>query len=180
MYGSAAETIHFQVADLTLRKLVYTTQVHRLAVQIDGKSYDCILKDVAFHPVKDSPIHADFQLLKEGEKIELTIPIKFVGKAKGQTDGGDLQLLQHEVLVNVLPKDIPDHLEVDITNLEIGDTLHMSDLSFGDIEIMSPDQQAVVAVTAPKVEEEPVEGELEGIAGAEAEGEGEDDDDDKE
>ncbi len=177
LYGSDAETIHFQVADLTMRKLVYTAEVHRLSVLVDGKSYDCILKDVDFHPVKDSPIHADFQLLKEGEKIELMVPIKFVGKAKGQTDGGDLQLLVHEILINVLPKDIPDHLEVEITELEIGDTLHMSDLSFGEIEIVSPGRQSVVAVTAPKVEEEePTDSLLDGEDAEGADGEAGDDD----
>lgn len=171
LYGHDSETVHFQVPDLTLRKLVYTSEVHRLSVDVDGELYDCILKDVDFHPIKDSPIHADFQLLKAGEKIELSVPIKFVGKSKGQTDGGDLQLLQHEIIVSVLPENIPDSLEVNITELEIGDTLHMSDLAFPDVEIVSPPQQSVVAVTAKKIAEEPEAEVVEGEEGEAVEGE---------
>lgn len=155
LYGHDSETIHFQVGELVLQKLVYTSEMHRLSVDLDGKLYDCILKDVDFHPIKDSPIHADFQMLTAGEMIELTVPLKFVGKAKGQTDGGDLQLLSHEIVINVLPQDIPDHLEVDITALEIGETMHISDLDFPGIEVVSPPQQSIVAVTAKKVAEEP-------------------------
>ena len=140
LYGHDSETLHFQVEELALRRLVYTSEVHRLSLDLDGKSYDCILKDVSFHPVMDMPLHADFQLLRAGEKFQLSVPIQFVGKAVGQIEGGEIHFLTHEIEILVLPKDIPDHLEVDVTPLQIGDTLHMEDLSFPDVEIVSPPQ----------------------------------------
>ncbi|NNE33668.1 MAG: 50S ribosomal protein L25, partial [Rhodothermales bacterium] len=79
----------------------------------------------------------------------------------------------HEILVSVLPKDIPDNLEVDISALEIGDTVHMSDLSYPNVEIVSSPQQSVVAVTAKKIVEEETEEELEGLAEGEAGEDGE-------
>lgn len=174
LYGKESDNVHFVMEDLALHRLVFTDELHRLSVKLEGKDYDCILKSVDMHPVSNLPIHADFQALVAGQTIELAVPISFVGTAVGQTNGGDVQNIIHELTVACLPINIPDSLSVDITHLDIGDSIHVSDLEFENIEIVTPPQQTVVSVTAKRVEvEEPTEGELlEGEEGVAVEGEG--------
>ena len=167
LYGHSADNVHFSVDDLSLHRLVFTDELHRLIVNLEGKAYDCILKQVAMHPVRDEPIHADFQLLVAGEAIELEVPISFVGTPKGQTDGGDIQHLVHELMVSCIPANIPDSLEINIAHLEIGDSIHVSDLSFENIEIVTPPQQTVVSITAKRVEVEETPDELDEVLGEE-------------
>jgi large subunit ribosomal protein L25 len=165
LYGHEEENVHFEVEDLALRKLVFTHELHRLKLELGKDSYDCILKSVDFDPVRDVPTHADFQILKAGEKIEVDVPIKYVGKAKGQTAGGEIQYLLHDLRVACFPKDIPEHVEIDITPLEIGDTLHISDLYFENLDLLSMPQQSVVAVSAKRVEEVVEPTVVEGVEG---------------
>ncbi len=165
IYGHDADTVSFQVAGNDLNSLVFTDERYRVEVNVGGETYDCILKDVAFHPLLNKPIHADFQLLRAGEKIQLSVPVQFVGKSKGQKEGADVQFLIHEVEIEALPKDIPDHLSVDITSLDIGDTIHVSDLSFEGIEFVTPGAQSVVTCFVRKIEEEPVAEAVEGVEG---------------
>ena len=173
LYGREVESIHFSMDGLALHRLVFTDELHRLQVNLEGKSFDCILKSFDMDPVHDEPVHADFQLLMENEAIELNVPVQFIGTPKGQKDGGDVHYLVHELTVSCLPKYIPDSLEVDISHLGIGDIIHVSDLSFENLVMITPPQQTVVAVTAKKAEEvevvAPIEGEpVEGEDGVES------------
>ena len=171
LYGRSQEPIHFQVAPLEMRDLIYTDEMHRIELSVDGKSYDCVMRSVDFHPISDDPIHADFLALQEGQKLKLSVPIQYTGKSAGQKAGGDVEFLLNELEIQCLPKDIPDHVEVDVTLMEIGDTMHVSDLTLGDIEILTPERQSLVTVVAPRVEEEPEEVEdLVGEEGEEVEG----------
>lgn len=174
LYGHSIDSVHFSMDGLELHRLVFTDELHRLQVDLDGQSYDCILKSVDLDPVRNEPIHADFQALVAGEAIELSVPISYVGEPIGHKNGGDVQHIIHELTVSCLPANIPDSLEINIEGLDIGDSLHVSDLSFENIEIVTPAQQTVVSVTAKRVEAEPTEDDLlgEGLEGA-AEGEGE-------
>jgi large subunit ribosomal protein L25 len=172
LYGHGEGSVSFQMSHLEMRKLAFGSGMHRVEVRVGKKKYDCVLKNVDYHPVTDEPMHADFQVLRKGEKIQITVPLRLVGQPKGVIDGGDLQHLAHDLEVLVLPKDIPDHLEVEVTELEIGDTIHVSDLSFDNVEIVSPPQRSVVAVTAKRIVEEEAE-ELEEVEGEEGLEEGE-------
>jgi len=156
LYGHSADTVSFQVQATDLNHLVFTGERYRVEVNIGNESYDCILKDVDFHPVLHQPIHADFQLLRAGEKMRLSVPLKFVGKAKGQREGGDMQYLIHEVEAEAYPNDIPDHVEVDVSDLGIGDTIHVSDLRAEGVEFITAGNQSVVTCFIRKVELEPV------------------------
>ncbi len=171
IYGRGEDTVNFQVTARALDGLVFTDERYRVEIKLGDDSYDCILKDVEFHPVLNRPIHADFQLLRAGEKIELSVPVQYVGKSKGQQEGGDVQYLIHEIDIEALPKDIPDHISVDITDLGIGDTIHVYDLDIEGVEFVTPGAQSVVTCFVRKVELEPVEEEVEGIEGELVEGE---------
>ncbi|NND71077.1 MAG: 50S ribosomal protein L25 [Rhodothermales bacterium] len=172
LYGRSQEPIHFQLAPLEMRDLIYTDEMHRIELSVGKESYDCVMRSVDFHPISDHPIHADFLALQEGQKLKLSVPIQYTGKSVGQLAGGDVEFLLNELEIQCLPKDIPDHIEVDVTHMEIGDTMHVSDLEIGEIEILTPDRQSLVTVVAPRVEEEPEEvEELVGEDGEPLEGE---------
>ena len=81
LYGHHTDPVHFRVPALDLRPLIYTAETHRVELALDGEAYDCIVKQIDFHPVTDMPIHADFLALTEGETIDLTIPVVTVGTA---------------------------------------------------------------------------------------------------
>ncbi|MDQ7040729.1 MAG: 50S ribosomal protein L25 [Rhodothermus sp.] len=163
LYGHHVEPIPFQIPESKLWPLIYTTETHLIKLQLNGQTWDCILKDVEFHPVTDRPIHADFQVLQQTEKITVTVPVRTVGTAVGVQRGGVLQLVTHELEVTCLPKDIPAHIDIDVTNLDIGDAVHVGDLQFEGLKFEDAPDQTVVVIAAPQVggveEEEGAEGE---------------------
>lgn len=151
LYGHHTEPVIFQVPEIELNKLVYTTEAHVVEIQLDGKPFRCIMKVADFHPVTDRAIHADFQVLEEGEMINLTIPIQFHGTPAGQKEGGDTQVVLHEVEVRCIPANIPSHIDLDISELNIGDSFHISDLETEGIELLGQPTQTVVTVVPPRV-----------------------------
>jgi large subunit ribosomal protein L25 len=171
LYGPSTEPVHFQVAELSLRPLIYTHETHIVEVKLGKKAWSCILRDIDFHPVSDRPIHVDFQELTVGETIRITIPIQLLGTAAGQLEGGVTQQIISELEIECLPKDIPGQIEIDISALNIGDSLHVSDLVVGDVTILTSLDSTVVIVAGAAPEEEEIvdELELEGEEGEEGE-----------
>ncbi|MGE4534027.1 MULTISPECIES: 50S ribosomal protein L25/general stress protein Ctc [Halomonas] len=144
---------------------------------IDGKSEQVVVRDLQRHPYKPLVTHADFLRVDATHEITLNVPLHVVGeeKCKGIKDeGGELHVLANEVQISCLPKDLPDYLEVDITAVELGSTLHLSDLTLPAgvtlVELTHGEDhdQAVLSITKPKVRAEEDEGEA-----AEGEEEGE-------
>jgi large subunit ribosomal protein L25 len=181
LYGRHVDPIVFQVSEKSLKPLIFTDENHLVNVKLDGQAWDCIIKDLSFHPVTDRPIHVDFQVLQEGEKITLTVPVRYLGTPIGQTEGGVTNFAITELEISCLPKDIPSAIEVDISHLNVNEALHVSDLDLEDIEIHALDRQTLVAVVPPRAEEVVEEDEgilLEGEEGAEGE-EGEEDEGDE-
>ena len=152
LYGPHTEPVHFSLGVLEMRPLIYTHEQHRVTVNLDGEAYDCLLKHVDFHPTKDVPTHADFIALTAGEAITVTVPITLQGTAPGVKAGGTISNPLHELEIRCLPKDIPGHIDVDVTKLEIGDSIHVSDLDLGDLEVLTEGSRTIVSVAAPRVE----------------------------
>ena len=176
LYGHGVEPRHFGVPQLTLRPLIYTNVAHRVSINVDGKEFDCILKNVDFDPLSDAPRHADFQVLIAGEKVRLTVPIVYTGTPAGKEEGGVTEMILTEMDVMCLPQDMRSFVEIDITELRIGDSIHVADLSFEGLEFMVPGDQTVVAVhgRGAQLEEDLAEEEAEEGEGEEGEEEGED------
>jgi len=152
LYGVHTEPVHFSVETLALRPLIFTTETYRVAVSIDGQEYDSILKDVDFHPVTDQPTHADFLALTPGEALTMVIPVRLEGTPRGVKAGGILSQPLSELEIRALPKDIPGHVSIDVSGLEVGESLHVSELSLGgDIELLTELSRTIASVTAPKV-----------------------------
>ena len=158
LYGHSTPPVHFSVEQLDLRPLIFTTENYLVAVEVDGEAYEAILKEVTFHPVTDQPLHADFQALTRGESLSMTVPISLTGNAPGVKAGGLLSQPLNELEIRCLPKDIPGHFDVDVSMLEVGDSIHVRELGVGDaIEILTDPDRTIVTITAPRVVEETAE-----------------------
>ena len=159
LYGHGVSPIHFEIPELSLRPLVYTHETHTVEIRMAGNSWSCILRAIDFSPLTDAPAHADFQVLQQGEMIRITVPIQFHGTPAGQLEGGVTQVVLSEVEVECLPKDIPGHIDVDISSLVIGDTIHVSDLDWSNLNVLTSPNQTIVTVAgaAPEIEEEELE-----------------------
>ena len=161
-YSKYDNPIAFDVDEKDIGKLVFTSSRNIISLKVAGKEeHECFLKNVQFDPITDKVVHFDLLGLKRGEKFQLNIPFSFVGSSVGVKEGGILQIGLHKLFVECLPKDVPQSLEVNIENLNIGDTIHVKDLNFENLTILTPTDSVVVSVTHPKVEAEPVDEELE-------------------
>jgi large subunit ribosomal protein L25 len=170
LYGSRMEPIPIDVTRLVINPLVFTAKTNLISLKLNGHDeYECVIKDVQFDPVTDEVLHFDLIGLTRGEKIQLEVPLKLLGNAVGVKEGGLLQESMHKLSIECLPKDIPQSLELDVTELNIGDSIHVSDLNFENITILNPEDTIVVSVVLPKVEKE-VEAVEEGEEFAEEEG----------
>ncbi|CUS76345.1 large subunit ribosomal protein L25 [Candidatus Kryptonium thompsonii] len=150
-YAPGDEPLPIAVKESELKNLIYTTEAHIVKLKLgDGKEFKCVLKEVEFDPVTDKPIHFDLYGLKAGAKITLEVPIVLVGKAPGVEKGGIIEHLLHTVEVECLSDAIPEHIEVDISNLDIGDSIHVRDLNVPGVKILENELAVVVAVVPPR------------------------------
>lgn len=154
MYGRTVESTPLQISVAALNKLIFRRTAPVAEVQLDGESWRCILKDYDLHPLTDRPLHADFQALEEGAEVTITVPVHFTGIPIGQQNGGDTQQIVRELTISVLPENIPSQIEVDITDLAIGDSIHVYDLDV-DYEVKTAPNQTLVTVVAPQIEVAP-------------------------
>ena len=166
LYGPNTEPVHFAAETLALRPLIFTTETYRVAITAGGEEHEAILKQVDYHPVTDAPIHADFLALTAGEALTMTIPIRLEGTPRGVKAGGILSQSLNDLEIRALPKDIPGHVTLEVTTLEVGESLHVEELSLGDdVEVLTDPARTIATVTAPRalleaedtVEEEGVE-----------------------
>lgn len=114
-----------------------------------------ILKEIQRHPVTDMVIHVDFQAIEEGKPIEIKVPLEFIGKPVGVTKGGIFEIMLHELTIECLPTDIPDKITVDISALDVGDSLHVADIKVPEnIKIVDSPDETVATIVAEEASEE--------------------------
>lgn len=171
-YFHGEDSIAIQIDDKILKNVIQS-QAHIIDLEIGKSKKKCIIRDMQWHPVTGTPLHVDLLGVTLTEKITVALPIQLVGIAIGvKQNGGVLQHLQRDLEVEGLPLDIPEHLDVDITHLDIGDSVRVSDLSLESLTILTDSTQSIVMVTAPRAIEEEV-AEAEEGEGEEAEDEDE-------
>ena len=149
VYGHGEASIPFHVKELDLRPLIYTHETHTVSLDLDGQPMRCILREVQFHPVTDRVSHIDLILIRAGEKIKIDVPVKLIGTAAGAKDGGILDFVLHKLSIEVLPDAIPEHIDLDVSNLKIGHSFHVSDLPANPAYTFSADPHAVIVTVAP-------------------------------
>ena len=137
----------------------------------DTQSRPVMVKELQTHPVSQRFLHVDFYEVDMQRKIKVMVPVVAKGKARGVADGGLMQIVNREIEVLCLPTEIPEAFEVDVSDLGIGDAIHLQDIQrVGNIEIIADSNYTVVTVLAPKMEAEVAEVPVEGEEAAEVEG----------
>lgn len=145
LYGGG-ENIHFTVSVDNLRNLVYTPHIYVVDLIIDGKKINAILKDIQFHPVKDTILHVDFYQIDEKKPIVMEVPVQLEGLAEGVKAGGKLTLQMRKLKVKALYNVIPEKLTVNVAHLGLGKTIQVRELKFDNLEILSAKEAVVCAV----------------------------------
>lgn len=150
-YSKNHEPIHFSVPALSLRSIVYTAEAKMVKLSVDGgQTLDCVLKDVTFDPVTDKLLHFDLQGVAIGELIMVDIPLHLVGQSVGVRDGGIMEHVMHKLRVKADPHVMPEHIDVDVTDLKVGSAIHISDLTIDGCEILDRPDAVIVACHPPK------------------------------
>ena len=144
------EATAFSVSFSDFRKAVYTPDVYVVNLNIDGQEHKSIIKELQFHPTTDALLHADFFEVTESKPITVGIPVKLNGLAQGVRDGGKLNLSIRKIDVTAPYKRIPEVLNIDVTNLQLGKAIKVGDLNFEGLEIATPSQVIVCSVKATR------------------------------
>ncbi len=154
-YSRHHEPMSVDVSERALHPLVFTSKTHLIALNLDGQEeLECIIKDVQFDPVTEKIVHVDLLGLRKGEKIQIEVPVQLIGTPIGIKEGGILQHSLHKIEVECLPVDIPEHLEINVSELKLGSAIHIADLKFDNMEILNTPESIVASVVHPKVEKE--------------------------
>jgi len=174
MYGGA-EVIHFHAHENDFRHLVYTPSAYIVEVELDGKKHKAVMQDLQFHPVTDKLNHIDFVEVFDDKPVTVEIPIKLVGAAIGLKDGGKPRQRRRVLKVRGLVQHLPDVLDIDITDVAIGDVIKIGDLNYDNLEILDPSRSMIFAVVSSRISKgmEMGEAELEAAEAAEAAAESE-------
>ena len=136
----------FMIPMSELRKVVYTPEVYVINLNIDGEPHKAVIKELQFHPVTDAVLHADFYEVNETKPITIGIPVKLNGLAQGVRDGGKLNLSIRKINVTAPYPSIPEILDIDVTNLELGKSIKVGELSFEGLELATPAEVVVCSV----------------------------------
>ena len=157
IYGHQREAMSLVVDAKELERLLgrYAAETTVVELSVDGTTARTLIRDIQRDPVKRTVIHVDFQELVAGEKITVDIPIVLVGTAAGVRNGGVMNQVMTEVSVEVDPVNIPNHLDLDVSALELNESLHVRDLTVPEgVEIQDDEDATVCVVSPPRVVEE--------------------------
>lgn len=170
LYGGG-EPIHFSADELAFSKLVYTPNAHTVVIDLGEASYNAILQDIQFHPVSDRILHVDFYQLHDDKEVSMDIPVEFVGAAPGVLlSGGVLSKNKRKLRVRALPANLPDSIVADISKLEIGNKLYVTEVGDEKFTFLHPDNTVVCQVRNSRTSMKAAT-EVEGVEGEETEGE---------
>lgn len=147
LYGGG-EPLHFAAPELDFSKLVYTPNAHTVVITLDdGSKVNAILQDIQFHPLNDKILHVDFYRMFDDKEVAMNIPVKVEGAAPGVLiSGGVLSLNKRKLRVKALPKNLPDAIVINISELELGNKLYTAELQTESYKILHPDNTVVCQV----------------------------------
>lgn len=151
IYGLAEKdgkpaAMSFAIAMTELRKIIYTPHIYVINLVIDGESHTAILKEIQFHSVTDAVLHVDFLEVNDQKPITIGIPVKLTGLAQGVRDGGRMNLSIRKIEVKAPYQQIPEHLDIDVTALQIGKSIKIGQLSFEGLEIVTGKEVIVCSI----------------------------------
>ena len=158
IYGQGLETLSVSVNAQDVDLILHSEAGHNtiFQLQVSGKLTDVLIKDYQLDPVKGSLLHADFQAVALDQKMTFAVPVQIVGTAEGVIAGGVLDQVLREIEVECLPTEVPDHIPLDVTELEIGDSVRVEALQLDSpkLSLLSAPDLVILSVVPPHVEEE--------------------------
>jgi large subunit ribosomal protein L25 len=149
LYGEG-EQIHFKAPVILFRDVVYTNEAHFVHLNIEGDECEAILQEVQFHPVSEIILHADFLRIGTNRKVKMEIPTRLVGQAPGVAKGGTLVRKKASLKVMGLPKDMPDHIDVDCSELDFHHSVKVGDIKIPNLTMVDPHQASIAVVEVPR------------------------------
>lgn len=168
MYGGK-EQLHFSVEETSFKDVIFTPEACFISLNLNGTEYRAILQDVQYHPVSDRILHVDMLELNDAREITMMIPIKITGTAPGVLRGGKLVQKVRKLKIKSLPQHMPDMITIDISNLDINDSVKVVDLHRDNLTLLDPKNSVVVGVRVTRaVEEKAAEGAAAPAAGTAA------------
>lgn len=172
LYGGDEEPVHLGLnthdADYLFRSISVENTIVNLEVEGEKGSVQTLVREIQTHPWKETLLHVDFLRIQKGVAVDVEIPIQLVGTPEGvRLEGGSVEQIIYEIPIRCIPSKIPEVIEVDVSGLNVGDVIHVSDVEFDkDIEVTIAQERTICSVAAPKAEEEVVEEEAEEEEGA--------------
>jgi len=140
-----------------------------ITVKVDGEEQMAVIKSIQNHPLTGKILHIDFMRVVAGQEITVTVPIHIVGTAVGVKTGGVFSTVKHDLQISVLPKFMPDNIEVDCSSLEMGDAIRVKDLKIDNVTILDDEDELICNVVMPRKEEVVEESEELGVEAEEME-----------
>ena len=158
IYGTKSESMAIELETHVIEQVLnhHLSETILVEVDLEGEgNVSVLLKEVQHHPVSGALIHVDLQRVSANQKLQVEVSLELVGEPEGVKAGGLLDHVMHSILIECLPADLPEKIDVDVSYLEIGNAIHVSDIKCNDKILILSDMDAIVAnVIAPKVEEE--------------------------
>jgi large subunit ribosomal protein L25 len=145
IYGGN-QPVHFSADERAFKNLVYTPNAHTVVIELGDKSINAVLQDIQVHPVSDKILHIDFFQLFDDKEITMEVPVKITGVSPGVLLGGDLRLNTRRLKVKALPKNLPDFIEANISELQMGNKLYITKLVSDNFKLLHPDNTVVAQV----------------------------------
>lgn len=151
LYGEAVKdgkpvALSFASPMKEIRKIVYTPHIYVINLNIDGEKHTAIIKELQFHPVTDAVLHVDFLEVNDQKPITIGIPVNLVGLAQGVRDGGRMNLSIRKIDVTAPYQNIPEHLDIDVTDLQLGKSIKVGQLNFEGLELATSKDVVVCSV----------------------------------
>lgn len=154
-YAHGEENIFLAVPESKLKHVVFSPETYLINLEIEGIGIKtCILKDFQLDPVTDKILHVDFHGIKAGEKINVEVAIHLVGVPIGVREGGIIQHSLHKIELECLPDQIPDKVDVDVSKLKIGDSIHVKDLQIPNARIITNPESTIITIVPPALHRE--------------------------
>jgi len=149
MYGGEKQ-VQFSIPEKDFKPLVFSPSTHLVELDVDGKTYNCILQDIQYHPVSDNILHVDFLQIFDNKPVTIAIPLHYTGVSKGVLKGGRLFRKYRKLTVSALPGNLPDEIVVDITKLGINDSIKIEDLKRPNLTFLDPSQSVAVSIKSAR------------------------------
>ena len=150
VYGGD-EPIHFQSPELSFNKLVYTPDVHTVVIELEGVKVNAILQDIQFHPVTDRILHIDFYQIFDDKEVMMEIPVRVSGNSRGVKNGGVLRIVTRKLRVKAIPKNLPDFINADITEMKIGAKMYITAVKEDTFSILHTDNTVICQIRTSRV-----------------------------